>query len=451
MTQMTPEEIVSELDKHIIGQARAKRAVAIALRNRWRRQQVGEPLRQEITPKNILMIGPTGVGKTEIARRLARLANAPFIKVEATKFTEVGYVGRDVDTIIRDLAEFAVKQAREQAMRRVDQRALDAAEDRVLDVLLPSGRPQGGFGFGTDDAAASREGGGDSATRQKFRKRLREGELDDKEIEIEVAQPMPAMELMGPAGMEEMTQQIQSLFSGMQGKRRTRKLKIREAMKLLADEEAAKLVNDEEVKTQAVQAVEQSGIVFIDEIDKVASRSESQGADVSRQGVQRDLLPLVEGTAVNTRYGVIRTDHILFIASGAFHLSKPSDLIPELQGRLPIRVELDSLSARDFERILTDTDASLVKQYQALLATEGVTLEFTGDGVARLAEIAFSVNESTENIGARRLHTVMERLLEEVSFSAARHASETVRIDAAFVDARLADVAAREDLARYIL
>ena len=451
MTQMTPEEIVSELDKHIIGQARAKRAVAIALRNRWRRQQVGEPLRQEITPKNILMIGPTGVGKTEIARRLARLANAPFIKVEATKFTEVGYVGRDVDTIIRDLAEFAVKQARERAMRGVEQRALDAAEDRVLDVLLPSGRPQGSFGFGMADESAAPRESGDSVARQKFRKRLREGELDDKEIEIEVAQPMPAMELMGPAGMEEMTQQIQSLFSGIQGKRHSRKLKIREAMKLLADEEAAKLVNDEEIKTQAVQAVEQSGIVFIDEIDKVASRSEMQGADVSRQGVQRDLLPLVEGTAVNTRYGVIRTDHILFIASGAFHLSKPSDLIPELQGRLPIRVELDSLSARDFERILTDTDASLVKQYQALLATEGVTLEFTDDGVRRLAEIAFSVNENTENIGARRLHTVMERLLEEVSFSAARHAGETVRIDAAFVDGRLADVAAREDLARYIL
>ena len=452
MTQMTPEEIVSELDKHIVGQARAKRAVAIALRNRWRRQQVADPLRQEITPKNILMIGPTGVGKTEIARRLARLANAPFIKVEATKFTEVGYVGRDVDTIIRDLAEFAVKQVREQAMRRVDQRALDAAEDRVLDALLPSGRPQGGFGFGgSDDSAAPREGGGDSAARQKFRKRLREGELDDKEIEIEVAQPMPAMELMGPAGMEEMTQQIQSLFSGIQGKRRARKLKIREAMKLLADEEAAKLVNEEEVKTQAVQAVEQNGIVFIDEIDKVASRSDMQGADVSRQGVQRDLLPLVEGTAVNTRYGVIRTDHILFIASGAFHLSKPSDLIPELQGRLPIRVELDSLSARDFESILTDTDASLVKQYQALLETEGVVLDFTSEGVQRLAEIAFSVNENTENIGARRLHTVMERLLEEVSFAAVKHAGETVRIDAAFVDARLADVASREDLARYIL
>ena len=459
MTQMTPEEIVSELDKHIIGQAQAKRAVAIALRNRWRRQQVGEPLRTEITPKNILMIGPTGVGKTEIARRLARLANAPFIKVEATKFTEVGYVGRDVDTIIRDLAEFAVKQVREQAMRRVDQRALDAAEDRVLDVLLPPPRPAGGgFGFGLgatepDDGRDSAPAP-DSATRQKFRKRLREGELDEREIEVDLAQPMPAMNLPGAgagAGMEEMTQQLQSLFAGMQGPKRTRKLKIREALKLLAEEEAAKLVNEEEIKSQAVEAVEQNGIVFIDEIDKVASRSEAQGADVSRQGVQRDLLPLIEGTSVNTRYGVIRTDHILFIASGAFHLSRPSDLIPELQGRLPIRVELDSLSARDFERILTETDASLTKQYQALLATEGVSVEFTERGIARLAEIAFSVNETTENIGARRLHTVMEKLLEEVSFSAARRSGETVRIDADFVDARLEKAAAREDLARYIL
>jgi ATP-dependent HslUV protease ATP-binding subunit HslU len=454
---MTPEEIVSELDKHIIGQSRAKRAVAIALRNRWRRQQVAEPLRHEITPKNILMIGPTGVGKTEIARRLARLANAPFIKVEATKFTEVGYVGRDVDTIIRDLAESAVKQAREQEKRKVRQRALDAAEDRVLDALLPSGRPAAGAGFGFGFGAADADAGGergsaaDTATRQKFRKRLREGELDDKEIEIEVAQPMPAMELMGPAGMEEMTQQLQSMFSGLQGRRKTRKLKIAEAMKLLADEEAAKLVNDEEVKAQAVVAVEQNGIVFLDEIDKIASRSEMQGADVSRQGVQRDLLPLVEGTAVNTRYGVIRTDHILFIASGAFHLSKPSDLIPELQGRLPIRVEMDSLSADDFVRILTDTDASLVKQYQALLATEGVELEFTEDGVRTLAQTAFSVNEKTENIGARRLYTVMEKLLEDVSFSAARHAGRKVRIDSAFVNERLAGVAAREDLARYIL
>jgi ATP-dependent HslUV protease ATP-binding subunit HslU len=460
MTQMTPEEIVSELDKNIIGQTRAKRAVAVALRSRWRRLQVADPLRHEITPKNILMIGPTGVGKTEIARRLARLANAPFIKIEATKFTEVGYVGRDVDTIIRDLAEAAVKQTREQAMRKVGQRALDAAEDRVLDVLLPPARSDGGgFGFGAG-AGSQAEGAGtgtargdgaESSTRQKFRKRLREGELDDKEIEIDLAQPMPTLELAGPAGMEEMTQQLQAMFSGMQGRRRTRKLKIREAMKLLADEEAAKLVNEEEIKAQAIEAVEQSGIVFIDEIDKVASRSEMQGADVSRQGVQRDLLPLIEGSAVNTRYGVIRTDHILFIASGAFHLSKPSDLIPELQGRLPIRVEMDSLTAADFVRILTETDSSLCKQYQALLATEGVTLEFAPDGVERLADIAFSVNEKTENIGARRLYTVMEKLLEEVSFTAGRHAGSTLRVDAAFVEDRLADVAQREDLARYIL
>ncbi len=460
MTQMTPEEIVSELDKNIIGQTRAKRAVAVALRSRWRRRQVADPLRHEITPKNILMIGPTGVGKTEIARRLARLANAPFIKVEATKFTEVGYVGRDVDTIIRDLAEVAVKQTREQAMRKVGQRALDAAEDRVLDVLLPSGRakPEGGFGFGFGAGEAPSDAGGarrddetESATRQKFRKRLREGELDDKEIEVDLAQPVPALELSGPAGMEEMTQQLQAMFSGMQGRRRTRRLKIREAMKLLADEEAGKLVNEEEIKAQAVEAVEQSGIVFIDEIDKVASRSEVQGADVSRQGVQRDLLPLIEGSAVNTRYGVIRTDHVLFIASGAFHLSKPSDLIPELQGRLPIRVELDSLSAQDFVRILTETDSSLCKQYQALLATEGVTLEFAPDGVERLADIASSVNEKTENIGARRLYTVMEKLLEEVSFAAGRYSGSTLRVDAAFVEERLADVAQREDLARYIL
>jgi ATP-dependent HslUV protease ATP-binding subunit HslU len=390
------------------------------------------------------------------------LANAPFIKVEATKFTEVGYVGRDVDTIIRDLAEVAVKQTREQAMRKVEQRALDAAEDRVLDVLLPSGRPkpEGGFGFGFGAAEASSEAGdagtrrddsSESATRQKFRKRLREGELDDKEIEVDLAQPMPTLELAGPAGMEEMTQQLQSMFSGLQGRKRARKLKIREAMKLLADEEAAKLVNEEEIKAQAVEAVEQSGIVFIDEIDKVASRSEVQGADVSRQGVQRDLLPLIEGSAVNTRYGVIRTDHVLFIASGAFHLSKPSDLIPELQGRLPIRVELDTLSAKDFVRILTETDSSLCKQYQALLATEGVTLEFAPDGVERLADIASSVNEKTENIGARRLYTVMEKLLEEVSFFAGRHAGATLLVDAAFVEERLADIAQREDLSRYIL
>jgi ATP-dependent HslUV protease ATP-binding subunit HslU len=443
MTWMTPEEIVSELDKHIVGQDDAKRAVAIALRNRWRRQQVAEPLRNEITPKNILMIGPTGVGKTEIARRLARLANAPFIKVEATKFTEVGYVGRDVDTIIRDLAEVSVKQTREQEKKKFEQRALDAAEDRVLDALLPPPRNVGFSDSGGDSA--------DSATRQKFRKKLREGELDDKEIELEVASPMPSMELMGPAGMEEMTQQLQSLFANMPGRKRDRKLKIRDAMKLLADEEAAKLINDDEIKAKALAAVEQNGIVFLDEIDKVASRSDTHGADVSRQGVQRDLLPLVEGTAVNTRYGVVRTDHILFIASGAFHLSRPSDLIPELQGRLPIRVELGSLTADDFVRILSDTDASLVKQYEALFATEGLTLEFTTDGVRRLAETAFAVNEKTENIGARRLSTVMERLLEEVSFGASRRSGQTVRIDAAFVDERLAALAQSEDLSRYIL
>ncbi|WP_222707884.1 ATP-dependent protease ATPase subunit HslU [Zeimonas arvi] len=440
---MTPEEIVSELDKHIVGQVAAKRAVAIALRNRWRRQQVAEPLRHEITPKNILMIGPTGVGKTEIARRLARLANAPFIKVEATKFTEVGYVGRDVDTIIRDLAEVSVKQTREQEKKKVEQRALDAAEDRVLDALLP---PPRNVGF-SDSAGET----ADSATRQKFRKKLREGELDDREIDIELASAMPTVELAGPAGMEEMTQQLQSLFSNLPGRKRERKLKIRDAMKLLADEEAAKLVNDDEIKTKALASVEQNGIVFIDEIDKVASRSDSHGADVSRQGVQRDLLPLVEGTAVNTRYGVVRTDHILFIASGAFHLSRPSDLIPELQGRLPIRVELDSLTADDFVRILSDTDASLVKQYQALFETEGVALEFTHDGVRRLAETAFSVNEKTENIGARRLSTVMERLLEEVSFGASRRTGQTIRIDAAFVDERLGALARSEDLSRYIL
>ncbi len=443
MNSLTPEEIVSELDKHIVGQDAAKRSVAIALRNRWRRQQVAEPLRHEITPKNILMIGPTGVGKTEIARRLARLANAPFIKVEATKFTEVGYVGRDVDTIIRDLAEVAVKQTREQEKKKVEQRALDSAEDRVLDALLPPPRNLGASELSGETA--------DSATRQKFRKKLREGELDDREIDIELSTPMQAMELMGPAGMEEMTQQLQSLFSNIQGRKRERKVKIREAMKLLADEEAAKLLNDDEIKAKSLASVEQNGIVFLDEIDKVASRGEMHGADVSRQGVQRDLLPLVEGTAVNTRYGVVRTDHILFIASGAFHLSRPSDLIPELQGRLPIRVELDSLTADDFVRILSDTDASLVKQYEALFATEGLGLEFTPDGLRRLAETAFSVNERTENIGARRLSTVMERLLEELSFDAGRHSGQVVRIDAAFVDERLGALAKSEDLARYIL
>jgi ATP-dependent HslUV protease ATP-binding subunit HslU len=447
MMTMTPQEIVSELDKHIIGQERAKRAVAIALRNRWRRQQVREGLRQEITPKNILMIGPTGVGKTEIARRLARLAQAPFIKVEATKFTEVGYVGKDVDAIIRDLAEIGIKQTREAEMKKVESRALDAAEERVLDVLLP---PPRGQAFGTDEAAAS-GAAADSPTRQKFRKKLREGELDDKEIELELTVPMPAMELAGPAGMEELTQQLQGMFQGMGGRRKTRRLRIREAMKVLRDEEAAKLINDEEVKLRALANVEQNGIVFLDEVDKIASRSEVSGADVSRQGVQRDLLPLVEGTTVNTRYGMVKTDHILFIASGAFHLSKPSDLIPELQGRFPIRVELESLSASDFQRILTETDASLVKQYEALLATEDVRVEFLPEGVERLAQIAFSVNERTENIGARRLHTVMEKLLEEVSFHATRHAGQTVRIDAAFVDGRLETLAANEDLARYVL
>jgi ATP-dependent HslUV protease ATP-binding subunit HslU len=453
MTQMTPQEIVSELDKHIIGQDKAKRAVAIALRNRWRRQQVAEPLRQEITPKNILMIGPTGVGKTEIARRLARLANAPFIKVEATKFTEVGYVGKDVDSIIRDLVEAAIKQQRDLEKKRMDSRARDAAEERVLDVLLPptsrGGAAGGGvIGFTHGEEAPRAE---DSVTRQKFRKRLREGELDDKEIEIDLAQAMPAVELMGPSGMEELTQQLQGMFQGLQGKKKPRKLKIREALKLLVDEEAGKLVNDDEVKAQALVNVEQNGIVFLDEIDKIAVRSEVSGADVSRQGVQRDLLPLVEGTTVSTRYGMVKTDHILFIASGAFHLSKPSDLIPEMQGRFPIRVELSSLSVQDFERILTETDASLTKQYQALLATEEVSLDFQPEGVRRLAQIAFSVNETTENIGARRLHTVLERLLEEVSFKASRQSGQSVVVDAAFVDERLGEIAANEDLSRYVL
>jgi ATP-dependent HslUV protease ATP-binding subunit HslU len=444
MTQMTPPEIVSELDKHIVGQARAKKAVAIALRNRWRRAQVAEPLRAEITPKNILMIGPTGVGKTEIARRLARLANAPFIKIEATKFTEVGYVGRDVDTIIRDLAEIAVKDGRERAMRAVRDRAMDAAEDRVLDALLPPARP---VGFN-----AEAEPTADSATRQKFRKKLREGELDDKEIELEVAAASMQAEIFAPPGMEELTQQIQGMFQNLGGgKKKMRKLKIAEALKLLADEEAARMINDEEVKAAAVRAVEQNGIVFLDEIDKIAARSDVHGADVSRQGVQRDLLPLVEGTTVSTKYGMIRTDHILFIASGAFHLSKPSDLIPELQGRFPIRVELESLSVEDFERILTQTDACLVRQYQALLETDGVSLAFADDGIRRLAEIACQVNERTENIGARRLYTVMEKLLEEVSFEAGKAGLSRVDIDAAYVDSRLEVLAQREDLARYVL
>ena len=444
MTQMTPPEIVSELDKHIVGQHKAKKAVAIALRNRWRRAQVAEPLRSEITPKNILMIGPTGVGKTEIARRLARLANAPFIKIEATKFTEVGYVGRDVDTIIRDLAEISVKEHRERAMQRVRDRATDAAEDRVLDVLLPPARP---VGFASEAAPAD-----DSSTRQKFRKKLREGDLDDKEIEIELAAPAMAAEIFAPPGMEELTQQIQGMFQNLGGgRRKQRKMKISDALKALAEEEAARLINDEEVKAEAVRAVEQNGIVFLDEIDKIATRGEMQGADVSRQGVQRDLLPLVEGTTVSTKYGMIRTDHVLFIASGAFHLARPSDLIPELQGRFPIRVELDSLSVEDFERILTATDACLTRQYEALLATDGVQLEFTPEGIRRLAEIAFQVNEKTENIGARRLYTVMERLLEELSFDAGKASLAKVSVDAAYVDSRLEALAQREDLARYVL
>lgn len=443
---MTPLEIVAELDKHVVGQAKAKRAVAIALRNRWRRQQVAEPLRHEITPKNILMIGPTGVGKTEIARRLAKLADAPFIKIEATKFTEVGYVGRDVDTIIRDLIDIGIKQTRSAELAKVRARAEDAAEDRVIDILLPPARD---FGFNT--AAAGEPAPGET-TRQTFRKRLRQGELDDKEIELELADAGPQMEIMAPPGMEEMTEQIKTMFSGIGGgRKKSRKLKIKEAMKFLVEEEAAKLINEDEMKQKAIQNVEQNGIVFLDEIDKIASRSEVGGADVSRAGVQRDLLPLVEGTTVNTKYGMIRTDHILFIASGAFHLAKPSDLIPELQGRFPIRVELESLSIADFERILTSTDACLTKQYEALLATEEVTVAFAPDGITRLAEIAFSVNERTENIGARRLYTVMEKLLEEVSFAASETSGKVVSIDAAYVNERLDALAVNEDLSRYVL
>ncbi len=441
MSQMTPKEIVHELDKHVVGQAAAKRAVAVALRNRWRRSQVAEPMRQEIKPKNILMIGPTGVGKTEIARRLARLANAPFIKVEATKFTEVGYVGKDVDSIIRDLVEVAIKQVREQETGKVGLRAQDSAEDRILDILLPSARR-----FGAEPAPSETD------TRQKFRKMLREGKLDDKEIEIELTAPASHMEIFAPPGMEDLTSQIQSAFQGLGGsKPKTRKLKIADALKLLTEDEAAKLVNDDDIKLRAVQSVEQNGIVFLDEIDKITSRSEGSGADVSRHGVQRDLLPLIEGTTVTTKYGIIKTDHILFIASGAFHLAKPSDLIPELQGRLPIRVELDSLSVADFEQILTGTDACLTRQYQALLSTENVTLNFTPDAVRRLAEIAWQVNERTENIGARRLHTVMEKLLEEISFDADKHAKAPCNIDAGYVNDRLQDLAQNEDLARYVL
>ena len=445
---MTPQEVVSELDRHIVGQKKAKRAVAIALRNRWRRQQVDDKLRAEITPKNILMIGPTGVGKTEIARRLARLADAPFVKVEATKFTEVGYVGKDVDTIIRDLVEVSVKQERERQMTSKRLQAEDAAEERILDLLVPPPRAGAAMGFGSEASPPPAE----NTARQVMRKRLREGRLDDKEIELELAEPRPSLEILGPQGMEEMAEQLKGLFSQMGGARRkTRKLKIGQALRLLVDEEAAKLVNEEEIRAAAVANAEGNGIVFIDEIDKVASRSERGGADVIRQGVQRDLLPLVEGTSVNTKYGMVRTDHMLFIASGAFHLARPSDLIPELQGRFPIRVELDSLSVDDFEAILTQREASLVAQYQALLATEGVTLEITPEAVRRLAQIAFEVNERTENIGARRLSTVMERLLDEISFDAPARSGQTVQLDGGAVDARLAELARNEDLSRYIL
>jgi ATP-dependent HslUV protease ATP-binding subunit HslU len=442
MSNMTPREIVQELDKHIIGQDAAKRAVAIALRNRWRRMQVDEALRTEITPKNILMIGPTGVGKTEIARRLAKLANAPFIKVEATKFTEVGYVGRDVESIIRDLADAAIKLARETAMTKVRHRAEDAAEDRILDILLPGPRSM----------APDEEGGSESDTRQKFRKRLREGALDDKEIEIELSATPVGVEIMAPPGMEEMTSQLQDMFQNMGGKRtRPRKLRVRDARRLLVEEEAARMINEEDLKHSALENVEQNGIVFLDEIDKVTRRGESSGPDVSREGVQRDLLPLVEGSTVTTKHGMIKTDHILFIASGAFHLSKPSDLIPELQGRLPIRVELDDLGAAEFIRILTEPDASLTEQYAALLATESVTLEFTDDGIRRIAEIASQINERTENIGARRLHTVMERLLETLSFEATDSAGSSARIDADYVGKHLDALVEDEDLSRYIL
>ena len=446
MSQMTPREIVQELDKHIVGQDEAKRAVAIALRNRWRRVQVDEPLRSEITPKNILMIGPTGVGKTEISRRLARLAKAPFIKVEATKFTEVGYVGREVDSIIRDLVDVSVKMTREDAMSKVRHRAEDAAEERVLDALLP--QPSQGVGFTAESEPAPQ----DSDTRQKFRKMLREGKLDDKEIEIEI-QAMPVgIEIMAPPGMEEMTSQLQGMFQNLGGnRRRTRKLKIKEAHRYLTDEEAARLIDEEELKTQALDIVEQHGIVFLDELDKVAKRSETLGADVSREGVQRDLLPLVEGSTVNTKYGMVKTDHILFIAAGAFNVAKPSDLIPELQGRFPIRVELKSLTTDDFVRILTEPDAALTDQYSALLSTEEVDLEFTEGGVRRIAEVAFQVNENTENIGARRLHTVMERLLETVSFEASDKSGTHVQIDAGYVDEHLAELSKDEDLSRYIL
>ena len=446
MSQMTPQEIVNELDKHIVGQANAKRAVAIALRNRWRRSQVDESLRNEITPKNILMIGPTGVGKTEIARRLAKLARAPFLKIEATKFTEVGYVGRDVESIIRDLMEISIKLTRETAMENVQAKAEDVAEERILDILLPPARD-----FSSDEAANKEIE--ENPTRQKFRKKLREGDLDDKEIEIEIDTPKMGVEIMAPPGMEEMTNQLQGMFQnlGSNQTKRSRKMPIKQAFKLLIDEEAANLINEEEIKEDALHNVEQHGIVFLDEMDKIAKRGETSGADVSREGVQRDLLPLVEGSTVSTKYGMVKTDHILFIASGAFHLTKPSDLIPELQGRFPIRVELDALTSDDFMRILVEPDASLTEQYRALMATEDVSLEFVEDGVRRIAETAFQVNESTENIGARRLHTILERLLEDISFTATENKGAEIKITAEYVDENISELAQDDDLSRYIL
>ncbi|EDY85782.1 heat shock protein HslVU, ATPase subunit HslU [gamma proteobacterium HTCC5015] len=453
MSEMTPREIVQELDKHIIGQHAAKRAVSIALRNRWRRMQLPEATRHEITPKNILMIGPTGVGKTEIARRLAKLANAPFMKVEATKFTEVGYVGREVDSIIKDLADIAVKQVRELEKEKVWPRAQDAAEDRVLDILLPPARStSNGFGFDLSGEESPSEPAQDNETRQKFRKKLREGDLNDKEIEVEVAAQSGGMQIMTPPGMEEMSSQLEDMFSKFSSKQsKKRKMRIEDALKVLTDEEAGKMINEDDLKVRAIEQAEQNGIVFIDEIDKICQRSDRSGGDVSREGVQRDLLPLIEGSTVNTKYGMIKTDHILFIGSGAFHLSKPSDLIPELQGRLPIRVEMEKLTADDFQRILKEPDHSLTKQYMALIGTEGLTLEFTEEGIDRIAEVAWQVNERTENIGARRLHTVMERLLEEVSYEASDSSDKTLSVDAAYVDSHIGALVEDEDLSRYIL